>query len=172
MRLRENQGFTLIEVMVSASILAVGVLGMAAMQGVAMTKNVDANEMSVVTNITSDMMERIQNNRRWAWAYNNLQAQAPAGNCGLGGVPALPPPAPFYTMAITPTVTQTVRGDCTQWTAMVLASNFLNVQGLVLVAPSSAASVNSMTVTVALNWNDRKTQRPRRVAVQSVIVPE
>ena len=72
MKFSSEKGFTLVEVMVSAALLGVGVLGMAAMQGMAFTKNADANDLSIVTNIAADVMERIQSNREYAWTYNGL----------------------------------------------------------------------------------------------------
>ena len=96
MKVRNEKGFTLVEVMVSAAILGVGVMGMAAMQGMAFTKNIDANDLSIVTNMTADMMERIQTNRQYAWAYHNLQTLGP-GNCA-----ALPAPPPVGVTKTTP----------------------------------------------------------------------
>jgi Tfp pilus tip-associated adhesin PilY1 len=58
---------------------------MAAMQGVSFTKYVDANDLSVITNVAADMMERIQSHRRFAWAYNNIDTTGP-GNCLAGGM--------------------------------------------------------------------------------------
>src|SRR5574337_1603346 len=96
MKAKSEKGFTLVEVLVSAAILGVGVMGMAAMQGMAFTKNVDANDLSMVTNIASDMMERIQANRQYAWAYHNLQTLGP-GTCA-----ALPAPPPTGVTKSTP----------------------------------------------------------------------
>lgn len=172
--LRGEKGFTLMEVLVSATVLSVGVLGMAAMQGVSFTKNVDANELSIVTNIASDMMERIQNSRRVAWAYNNLQTVGP-GNCLAGGMPAPPPPPPFPASLLSTAATRKIQGDCVQWRALVLASNLLNVQGTVTVAPVLPITTNSaaVNVTVQIQWNDRaQGQRLRTVAFQTQIVPE
>jgi type IV pilus assembly protein PilV len=181
MKKRDERGFTLVEVMVSATILGLGVMGMAAMQGMSFTKNVDANDLSIVTNVTSDMMERIQNNRRYAWAYNNLQT-AGAGNCLAGGLPAPFPNAvpPFggkqpATAALVTTMTRAVQGDCTQWRTLVLATNLANVQGTVLVTPVLPTSSNSGAVQVAvqLQWNDRgPTQRQRTVVFRTQIEPE
>jgi type IV pilus assembly protein PilV len=174
MRLRGEKGFTLMEVLISATVLSIGVLGMAAMQGVSFTKNVDANDLSIVTNIASDMMERIQNSRRFAWAYNNLNTVGP-GNCLAGGIPAPPPPAPFPSSILSIAATRKVQGDCVQWRALVLASNLLNVQGTVTVAPVLPISSNSaaVQVTVRVQWNDRaQGQRLRTVAFQTQIVPE
>ena len=172
MKIRHDYGFTLVEVMVSATILSVGIMGMAAMQGVSITKGVDANDLTVVTNIAADMMERIQNNRRWAWTYNTIATTGP-GNCAA--VPAPPPAPPFPAQTAGPLVTGRVQGDCTQWRALVLASNLPNVQGVVQVQTFGAVSANSSAtqVQVQIQWNDRgSTQRLRTVTFQSVMVPE
>jgi type IV pilus assembly protein PilV len=166
----DDKGFTLVEVLVSAAILGVGVMGMAAMQGMSLSKNVDANDLSVVTNVAADMMERIQNNRRYAWAYNNLDTTG-AGNCLAGGLPA---PPPLGIPPITkPQVTQTVQGDCTQWRARILGSNLVNGVGLVTATPVAPAGSGAMQVIVRLNWNDRGPgQRARTVAFQTLVIPE
>ena len=174
MKNRNDKGFTLVEMMVAAGVLGLGVLGMAAMQTVALTKNIDANDLSIVTNVASDMMERIQNNRRYAWSYNNLQT-AGAGNCLAGGIPAPPPAAPFPWKPLSVPTTRAVQGDCTQWRTLVLATGLANVQGVVTVTPVlpvSAASA-AVQVNVQLQWNDRgPTQRLRTLAFQTQIVPE
>lgn len=162
------------EVMVSVGVLAVGVLGMAAMQSVAFTKNVDANDLSVVTNMASDMMERIQNNRRYAWAYHNLQTLGP-GNCAAGGIPAPAPAPPFPAKLPSIAVTRAIQGDCTQWRTLVLASNLLNVQGTVQVTPVLPVNATSsaVMVTVQIQWNDRaQGNRLRNVRFQTQITPE
>jgi type IV pilus assembly protein PilV len=176
MKKRHERGFTLVEMMVSATILGFGVMGMAAMQGMSFTKNVDANDLSIVTNVASDMMERIQNNRRYAWAYNNLQTVGP-GNCLAGGIPAPAPAAPFQAdLPLSIVTTRAVQGDCTQWRALVLATNLANVQGVVQVAPPVVpvpAGSRTVQVTVQVQWNDRgPTQRLRTIAFQTHIVPE
>lgn len=170
MKARNEQGFTLVEVLVSAAILGVGVMGMAAMQGMSLGKNVDANDLSIVTNIAADMMERIQNNRRYSWAYHNLDTTGP-GNCLVGGLPA-PPPLGIQPIT-SPQVTQVVQGDCTQWRARVLGSNLVNAVGLVTATQVAPAGSGAMQVTVRVNWNDRGPgQRARTVAFQTLVVPE
>ncbi len=170
MKARNEKGFTLVEVLVSAAILGVGVMGMAAMQGMSLSKNVDANDLSIVTNVAADMMERIQNNRQYSWAYNNLDTTG-AGNCLAGGLPA---PPPLGIQPITkPQVTQTVQGDCTQWRARILGSNLVNGVGLVTATQVAPVGSGAMQVTVRLNWNDRGPgQRARTVAFQTLVVPE
>lgn len=174
MKVRNEKGFTLAEVMISAAILGIGVMGMAAMQGVSFTKNVDANDLSIVTNVAADMMERIQSNRRFAWAYNNLNTTG-SGNCLAGGIPAPPPSMPFSWITPSTAATRAIQGDCTQWRTLVLATNLLNVQGTVQVAPvvPLRADSSAVQVTVRLQWNDRvAAQRTRAVAFQTLIEPE
>jgi type IV pilus assembly protein PilV len=174
MKVRNEKGFTLAEVMISAAILGVGVMGMAAMQGISFTKNVDANDLSIVTNVAADMMERIQSNRRFAWAYNNLDTNGP-GNCLAGGIPAPAPPAPFFWVAPSTAATRAIQGDCTQWRTLVLATNLLNARGRVQVAPvlPLRADSSAVQVTVQLQWNERAgTQRTRNVTFQTLIEPE
>lgn len=174
MKLQNEKGFTLAEVMISAAILGVGVMGMAAMQGVSFSKNVDANDLSIVTNVSADMMERIQGNRRLAWAYNNLSTVGP-GNCLAGGIPAPPPPQPFFLAPLSTPATRAIQGDCVQWRTLVLATNLSNVQGTVQAVPvlPSKADSSAVQVTVRVQWNDRGAgQRTRAVAFQTVIEPE
>lgn len=174
MKLCNDKGFTLLEAMVSATILGVGIMGMAAMQGMAASKNVDATDLSVVTNLAADMMERIQNNRRWAWTYNGIATTGP-GNCAA--VPAPPPAPPFPAQTPGISAIRAVQGDCTQWRTLVIDPNLRlnNVQGTVQVAPFGVVNANSSStqVTVQIQWTDRgQGQRVRTVRFQSVVVPE
>ncbi|MEQ1793058.1 MAG: type IV pilus modification protein PilV [Nitrospira sp.] len=174
MKARNEKGFTLVEVLVSAAILGVGVMGMAAMQGISFTKNVDANDLSVMTNVAADMMERIQGNRQFSWAYNNLDTTG-AGNCLVGGIPAPAPASPFSWTTPLTAATRAIQGDCVQWRTLVLASNLLNPRGTVQVVPVLPARADSsaVQVTVRLQWTERgSTQRTRVVAFQTVIEPE
>jgi type IV pilus assembly protein PilV len=52
----------MIEVMIALVILAVGLLGIAAMQGIAVSRSVDARQLSAVTNLADEMLERIRFN--------------------------------------------------------------------------------------------------------------
>ena len=97
-RINHQSGFTLIEGMVAAAILSVGVLGVAAMQGIALTRNVDSTELTRATNLAAEMIERIQYNRK-----NIAQYAIDTSN-------AIPCPQNA--------VTQTMaKGDCDQWVA-------------------------------------------------------
>lgn len=67
----EKDGFSLIEVLISLTILAVGLLGLALLQTTAVKGNEIANKSTVATELAQDTLERF---RRVAWA--NVLSQA------------------------------------------------------------------------------------------------
>ena len=123
-RIRQEQGFTLIEVMLSSAILAVGLLGLAATTTLSFTRNSDSNEVTVATNLATELIERMQFNRRnLVNGYNgiNLTSAAPA-------------------LCVQNPLTQPVaRGDCLQWQTRLFASGLVGVTARVAVAPVVAA---------------------------------
>jgi type IV pilus assembly protein PilV len=64
-RRTKNDGFSLIEVLVSLTILAVGLLALALLQTTAIKGNEIANKSTVATELSQDMLEQL---RRVAWA--------------------------------------------------------------------------------------------------------
>ncbi len=124
-RIRPEQGFTLIEVMLSAALLAIGLLGLAGMTTLSFTRNSDGNETTIATNLASELVERMQFNRRnLVNGYNgiNLTAANPA-------------------LCIQSALTQPVaRGDCLQWQARLFASGLVGVTARVAVAPVIAVA--------------------------------
>jgi len=73
-----EDGFTLLESLMAAVVLGIGLIGLAGMQGIALSRNVDANELTLASNLAADMVERIQYNRRNAIVYNNIDTTLPA----------------------------------------------------------------------------------------------
>ena len=57
-----EQGFSLIEGMLAAAILSVGLLAMSGMQTISLVKNVDANESTLTTAMAADILERSPQN--------------------------------------------------------------------------------------------------------------
>ena len=116
-RINHQSGFTLIEGMIAAAILSVGLLALAGMQGIALTHNVDSTELTRATNLAAEMIERIQYNRK-----NIAQYAIDTSN-------AIPCPQNA--------VTQTMaKGDCDQWVALLnnpQASGLVSVRGVVTV---------------------------------------
>ena len=161
-RLTNDHGFTLVEGMLASVILAVGLLALSGMQSIALVKSVDANELTRVTTIASDMMERIYFNRRNAAAYNGIDSQS-AGTC----------------TAIS-AVTQTMaNGDCTLWSVLVNGTNLQNIRGTVTVSSAvvGPAALNQRNVRITMTWmgsmkSDQSVKRSRTVTLERVVAPE
>lgn len=131
-----ERGFTLLEGMLAAVILGTGLLGMAAMQGIALVRNVDANELTRVTTLASDMMERIQFNRRNVAVYNGIDTQS-TGNCN----------------AINATAQPQAKGDCLIWDSLVDGTPLENIRGTVVVSNViNPVSLGQRTVTLTMTW--------------------
>jgi len=152
-------GFTLIEGMIAAVILAIGILGLAGMQGIALSKNVDAHEMARVTNINADLMERIKFNRGRALAYHLIDT-----NNAATQPPGTEPMA---------------RGDYAQWQTLLNNSRLANAQGLVTVVrldPDpvlTPITLNRFAVTVQINWTTNEgLARNKSVTFAAVLAPE
>lgn len=155
----DKGGFTLIEGMLAVVVLAVGLLALAGMQGMALGRNVDANELTLATNLAADMMERIQFNRRNAIVYANIDTR---------------------NSATMPASNVMARGDYSQWKARLEAtqlrsSSLAIVQGIVAVVPIGPSNppLNQNQVTVQVSWTSGTgPSRTKRVALNSVIAPE
>jgi type IV pilus assembly protein PilV len=160
-RWSDQRGFTLLEGMLAAVLLGTGLLAMSAMQGIAFVKNVDANELTRITTLASDMMERIQFNRRNAFSYNGINTQSPT-NCNT----------------ISATTQPQAKGDCLLWDSLVDGTQLQNVQGTVtvsnLIPPNELGQRN---VTVTITWmgsisSDSTVKRARSLTMNRVIAPE
>ena len=160
-RSRHN-GFTLIESMIAAVILTIGLLALTGMQSFSLRKNVDANNQTRVTNLAADMLERIQFNRRKAANYHGINVSSSTTTC--------------------PTVATDVmaNGDCTQWRTLLLSSNLQNIVGTVTLNPVPPATdplgLNRRTVTVLVTWNEvasgEVTAASKTMRLDTVIAPD
>jgi len=157
-----EQGFTLVEGMLASVILAVGLLALSGMQSIALVKNVDANEMTKVTSLAADMMERVQFNRRNAASYQGIDTTS-AATCTAIGASAQP-------MA---------NGDCTLWSGLVNGTQLQNIKGTVTVSPALVGppALNQRNVTVTITWmgslkSDQTVKRSRSLVLERVVAPE
>jgi len=161
MRYSNEQGFSLLEGMLAAVLLGTGLLAMSAMQGIAFVKNVDSSELTRITTLASDMMERIQFNRRNAISYNGINTQS-ATNCNT----------------INATTQQQARGDCLLWDTLVDSTQLQNIQGTVTVSNIiEPAALGQRNVTVTISWvgslkSDSTVKRARSLTINRVVAPE
>ena len=157
-----QQGFTLLEAMIAAGVLSVGLLGLAGLSGMSLGKNVDANDMSRVTNVAADMAERVQNNRQRVLDYHNT-------NTGVACAQSVS----TQRMAL---------GDCTQWQALLANSGLSGAAGVVTATrldpdpTANPVTMNRFLVTITVSWQTRKTDvstvRTKTAVFTTVVAPE
>jgi type IV pilus assembly protein PilV len=132
---------------------------MSAMQGIAFVKNVDSNELTRITTLASDMMERIQFNRRNAISYNGINTQSPT-NCN----------------AISATAQPQARGDCLLWDSLIDGTQLQDVRGTVTVSdPPTVLAQRDVTVTISWTGSlksDSTVKRQRTLTINRVVAPE
>lgn len=75
-----QRGFTLLEVLISMIILAIGLLGLAAMQAMSMRDNQDAYYYQQATLLAYEMQDRIRGNGVY-WAGNAIPSPAQGNSC-------------------------------------------------------------------------------------------
>lgn len=162
----DESGFSLLESLIAMSILAVGLLGLAAMQTMALGRNVDAQELTTATNMAAEMVERIHYNRANVANYNGALGTGIDTSNGATIPPATQP---------------TARGDYQQWQNNLNNSGLNSVQGLVTVTnPFGPPTLNQSQVVVQVRWrtkqmgagdNVQKISRSAFVTLQSVVTP-
>ena len=166
---RGEQGFSLIEVLVANVILAVGLLAIAAMQDIALSKNVDAKRMGLATSLATELIERIRFN-------------APANSTAVGGAYPYNFTITCTTTACTggnaPTTTDaTTQSDYTQWKNRLGTTDssgklpLASAKGTVTSAAvtNGPAALGQVLVTVTVSW-DTGARKPA-VTMNTVVAP-
>jgi len=148
-------GFTLIEVMFAAVYLAVGLLTIAAMEDIALSRNVDAKRLTIATNLAVEMIERIRFNSpansssivNVGYPYHNIQACNYA--CPGGSTPG----------NATAANNATANGDYNQWLARLSATDasgrplLPNAMGTVTsTAVANPSSLGQVQIVVTVRW--------------------
>jgi type IV pilus assembly protein PilV len=160
-KLKQTNGFTLIEGMIAAAIVAVGLLALSGMQANSLGRSVDAKDLTTVTNLAADMVERIEFNRKRVTAYSGINS---------------------VNVATKPPITELMaRGDYEQWAALLTGSGLSGVTGIVTVTlqdtnpTTNTTSLGRRLVTVTVSWS-AVTQgagtRTRTVSLSTVVTPE
>jgi type IV pilus assembly protein PilV len=146
----QEKGFSLVESMIALVILTVGLLAVSGMQGVALSRNADANQMSVVTNLAAEMLERVRYNRVNATAYNGIDT----GNAATRPSAAQPQ----------------ARGDYDQWSARLTAAGLTSLRGLVTVTSLTPTALNQNQVAVRVNWSGKTLSHS--IVMTTIVVAE
>jgi type IV pilus assembly protein PilV len=128
---KKEKGIALIEVLVAVLVLAIGLLGMAAMQVQSSQMTNGAEQRTQAILLTADMMDRIRANRGNSADYNGVSVDPTATSC-----------ATDYTPSATASVSA---NDITEWSNLVVC---------LLPEGEGTVTVNSATgeVTVTVDW--------------------
>lgn len=83
MNMNRNRGFSLIEILITIVILMVGLLGLAGLQGRALTSQMESYQRSQALILLKDMVDRLNANRKNAALY--VSELNPAAGCPAAG---------------------------------------------------------------------------------------
>jgi type IV pilus assembly protein PilV len=130
-RAKKETGIALIEVLVAVLVLAIGLLGMAAMQVQSSQMTNGAEQRTQAILLTADMMDRIRANRLSSADYNGVSVDPTATSCATDY-------APDATASVS-------ANDITEWSNLVVC---------LLPEGTGTVAVNSVTgeVTVTVDW--------------------
>lgn len=136
-----NQGFTLLELMIALVVLSVGLLGLSAMQGIAIKGTASGGSATIANNLVRNAAERIMRNSANSGSYAGM-------NTSTGARPNCPNIAPACV------------ADFAEWQARVtqLFNGVLTV--------SSTVGANFNTVTVIVTWSDAMGQHSVTLPLQ------
>lgn len=145
--MNKNSGFTLIEVLIAALVLAVGLLGLAGLQAVSIKNNLSAYNRSQATQLAYDMADRMRANK-------NQSLDPASGSVIAAGTYLTATMAPSAAAAQASCATtagctgaQMAENDLFQWNT-ALAGTLPGGTGTITVV----AATGVFTVTV--NWDD------------------
>lgn len=134
-RVANSRGFTLLEVLVAITLLAIGLLAVAGMQTTAFTGNMSARDVTTAVQLAEEMVDRIRANAGNDPSIYNIST---SGVCTGFSEPA--------------------KGDCTQWQSrlQISESGLANAVGTVVVQSGQPIG-NTATVTVTVTWGGGRT---------------
>ncbi len=135
--MKNETGFTLIEVLVAVVILAVGLLGVAGLQARGLRNNLSAYQRSQATQLTYDMTDRMRANKAAANNYlTSFMAPTTAvvqGDC--------------LTVSTSCTAADMAQNDLFQWNADITSSG-------VLTSGIGTINVSGTVYAITITWDD------------------
>jgi type IV pilus assembly protein PilV len=145
--MNKHSGFTLIEVLIAALILAVGLLGMAGLQATSIKNNLSAYNRSQVTQLAYDMADRMRANR-----IESLDSTT--GSVIEASTYLTMDPADAVAQANCSTVTgctgaEMAQNDLFEWNAALTSAL---PSGVGTITADAAAQI----FTISINWDDNR----------------
>jgi type IV pilus assembly protein PilV len=163
---RHQSGVSLVEVLVTVVVIAIGLLGIAAMQVLAKQTTYDASERSIAVQLANSLLERMRANPQGLETYGG-NASAPIGTFGTSGTyfnGSAPSPSSCTVSAICST-NQLAVVDLWDWEQKLLGAtqqlNGVNTGGLVsptacIYTDVAAGLANrSGRYTIAIAWRGK-----------------
>lgn len=150
LRLRTQRGFTLIEVLVTVIILAIGLLGLAGLQLSGMRYTHSAYQRSQATILCNDVIDRMRVNRLVAatGAYNIAIGAAPANVSCIGTGANCDPD-------------NLAKADLSEWKQSLAA---------ILPLGDGAIAQNGASFTITIQWDDSRGAEPAKtLTVETVL---
>ena len=150
--IKREQGFTLIEVLISTLVMTVGILGVAAMQMVSFQTNQGAYSRSQATFMAQDIFDRLRANPT---GYRTTTVYDAVDTSDTGTIPADPT---CVATANGCTATQMAQQDLREW-----AAHFYNINSVADYRPTLPNGIGTLTrdgttndFTVVVSWNERE----------------
>jgi type IV pilus assembly protein PilV len=142
--MQRSQGFTLIEVLIAMVILAVGLLGLAALQASSLKNNQSAYYRSQATQLASDIADRMRANMAGKGGYlSNPTTAEQKNNC---------------TTTVGCTAEEMAENDLFEWNRAIQnilpGANDSKAFGNIEQVQSVADGIDTYTVTI--RWNDNR----------------
>ncbi|OMH28402.1 type IV pilus modification protein PilV [Motiliproteus sp. MSK22-1] len=128
---KTNQGFTLIEVLVSVLVLSIGIFGLIALESVALRNNQDAYLRSQVTVLIYDVADKMRSNM--GVDYSTISASNSTSCVSYSGAIS------------TCTATQIAQRDLFDWQTTITS---------ILPSGTGSISVSGGVTSVAISWDD------------------
>jgi type IV pilus assembly protein PilV len=143
--LARQYGFSLIEVMVTLAVLAIGLLGLAALQSVGIRFNHQSYQRTQAVFQAYDILDRMRTN------WTCIAGGCAYSNVALGNIPGSPPNCISSTGSATCTNTQIATYDVAQWNTT--NGQLLNTgRGAVCQGTLNASLVCTVVATTRTYW--------------------
>ena len=166
-----RDGFTLIEVLIALTILAIGLLGVALMQVTSISGNTFSREMSVATELGQDMLEKLRTLQYTSSTTDNalIGAAFPGTNHPtVADVAANLAPAVFGNI-------DNIIDERGLWTARAAALVPVTTAGPLLytrtwTVTDNTPAANMKAIDVRVSWTEKGAALPRSITITGVKV--